>query len=1066
MELFYKCKGSVSIFLVIILVPVIVVCSVFVDASRIKLARSLVNSAGDLTLTTAMSYYDLELNDYYGLLASSQSEEEFFANSQAFFEACMVSQGIETTDAKEWAETLRQIAEGDSDIVDLLQIEVVGGYSLESVEGANLANATMLKNGIVDFMKYRAPIELLAEGNNIIKKFEDIGKKEEIIPIETKLQDEKQDYYEAESEVLRICGDIYLDFVAYDDLGMTEQKLRQMKAELDKLKDEYQELHTLTVKNLYNGENKGGFRSVKNRMIINPDGGTYSDTGKDVLISLITDCRNKITDYESKKTTLQNKINTIPFKDYQSTYYDIQYWIQMESAISKEYEDYIKSMNAMLTAQARLQNAYENREVREEEWGFEEEIGEDGEIEIVYKQIQEAYDVKDEYSGEAYATIEVSYNDVNVQVDAIKNSIKNSGVGVISKISDKMQEISDIADRNGTMKSDPVTKRLEEISLKIKAYEDDIKECDKLLKEIYKNLGELEKAVKKYDEEYAEWKGMAEANSQYAQDSNIVETDLHEISVLEGQTAPTGDDDDNQLERVKINLEEVHICRDRVNNVRSLFGSYTSAMDSFTYGGEKLKDIKTYKTLKKKSGIEESKIVIDNSSLETYARESFEAVFVQPAETDYHNITDNNNPQFTINQPAFYEWLHQKFDGKNLKDKGKAKGVLDKLKEKMEEEKKNHEKDSDSSEISGNEIADQEGRPSKEGASGSALGNTGGESVEEVGNTTSLFDGLNLKDILISGRDNLYGTSYIMSMFTYDTYQKENLYQLCRGENPPEDIYQAANQTKLNPASCKTEYDSFASAWQSKDTTFTANKTLTNKMRNQENNFSFGNEVEYIIYGGTNAQNKLASYGTIFGIRYAMNIGPVFAEYWNDKVVISVSTTISAATSGIIPVSLIKLVICLGVTAAETAVDISYLKAGLPVLFIKGKNDLFLQLELENLADGATELAGGITSKDKTIRPTSVVLSYSDYLTLFLFIAISMNEQSVYLRTADVIQCNMGLRHEMKYRMKDADVYYALTADIRVKPIMLALPWATENGSDILDSSNWNVFQIQQIRGY
>ena len=38
LQFFQKTKGSVTIFLVIILVPVIAVCTIFVDASRIKLA--------------------------------------------------------------------------------------------------------------------------------------------------------------------------------------------------------------------------------------------------------------------------------------------------------------------------------------------------------------------------------------------------------------------------------------------------------------------------------------------------------------------------------------------------------------------------------------------------------------------------------------------------------------------------------------------------------------------------------------------------------------------------------------------------------------------------------------------------------------------------------------------------------------------------------------------------------------------------------------------------------------------------------------------------------------------
>ncbi len=52
LQFFQKTKGSVTIFLVIILVPVIAVCTIFVDASRIKLAQGMAQSSADLALNT------------------------------------------------------------------------------------------------------------------------------------------------------------------------------------------------------------------------------------------------------------------------------------------------------------------------------------------------------------------------------------------------------------------------------------------------------------------------------------------------------------------------------------------------------------------------------------------------------------------------------------------------------------------------------------------------------------------------------------------------------------------------------------------------------------------------------------------------------------------------------------------------------------------------------------------------------------------------------------------------------------------------------------------------------
>ena len=76
MRLFRKNNGAVSVFLVIILVPVLVVTSLFVDVARMHLGQAVVDSAGDLALNTAMTQFDSELNEYYGLLGTCKNKDE------------------------------------------------------------------------------------------------------------------------------------------------------------------------------------------------------------------------------------------------------------------------------------------------------------------------------------------------------------------------------------------------------------------------------------------------------------------------------------------------------------------------------------------------------------------------------------------------------------------------------------------------------------------------------------------------------------------------------------------------------------------------------------------------------------------------------------------------------------------------------------------------------------------------------------------------------------------------------------------------------------------------------
>ena len=61
----------------------------------------------------------------------------------------------------------------------------------------------------------------------------------------------------------------------------------------------------------------------------------------------------------------------------------------------------------------------------------------------------------------------------------------------------------------------------------------------------------------------------------------------------------------------------------------------------------------------------------------------------------------------------------------------------------------------------------------------------------------------------------------------------------------------------------------------------------------KDNNISYGNEVEYILYGGTNDKNHSKIDTSLFFIRYALNLGPILQEYWNDSNVNNIASGIA-----------------------------------------------------------------------------------------------------------------------------------------------------------------------------
>ena len=425
-------------------------------------------------------------------------------------------------------------------------------------------------------------------------------------------------------------------------------------------------------------------------------------------------------------------------------------------------------------------------------------------------------------------------------------------------------------------------------------------------------------------------------------------------------------------------------------------------------------NIDSYEKMKSSSAVNPSKITKNKTELESYAESSFK--FQKSDTLTKTSITDKNNPAIEkVNTPDFYNWLKQKF-----KDYDETK--IEEQKNKKDEAA--HKYDGEIADVttpnsnSQEEIKDLSDRPAAQYASDKEEGIVSTNVSQISAKMSTLFKDFSgtLNRAAVDLRDDLYFMDYVMNMFSYDTFENEAKYKLCGGD--------------VNLQNYSGKYSGVDSQWKSEDVKVTVNKTLTNKMINSTNNYSYGNEVEYILYGGSNLDNKVSAYGTIFGIRYALNLAPEFQYNWKDAGLSGIADAVATASYGIVPAPLFKLVVILGLTAAESARDIRYLKHGIPVKLMKAKD------EVEVVYTGYTRAAD--------THPLSLAaFSYSDYLKLIFFIKITtQDEYMLYARTADVIQANMSknITPDTGFLMKKANVYYSAEASLKIAPLMLDLP--------------------------
>ncbi|HAG14851.1 MAG TPA: hypothetical protein DCG49_13475 [Ruminococcus sp.] len=168
-----KAKGSISIFLCLIMLPMVTYSTMIIDASRLQAAKASIASAGDLTMNAAMSEYEQILQDMYGLFAVAQSEDDLKPALKAYFKQTIESQiAYNDSDresayvqnmANELVEMIFDQPEGDAETVwsNFLQMQI-DGFNYTPVDGSALANPAVMKRQVIDYMKYKGPVSLVS----------------------------------------------------------------------------------------------------------------------------------------------------------------------------------------------------------------------------------------------------------------------------------------------------------------------------------------------------------------------------------------------------------------------------------------------------------------------------------------------------------------------------------------------------------------------------------------------------------------------------------------------------------------------------------------------------------------------------------------------------------------------------------------------------------------------------------------------------------------------------------------------------------------------------------------
>lgn len=184
------CRGAVTVFVTLMLVPAVLISGTGVDLARLYVARSEIQDANQLAANATLASYDALLQDLYGLFGVMQTDGELAEMMEQYIRLALFGE--------DWND--RGMGTFSHFYGDASSLAVTA----QAAQGKNLENTEVLRRQIEEYVKFRAPAIIVNEVLDKLDTFEKI--KEDAKVIKAKMDvDDKVDEIEKEYEKLYEC---------------------------------------------------------------------------------------------------------------------------------------------------------------------------------------------------------------------------------------------------------------------------------------------------------------------------------------------------------------------------------------------------------------------------------------------------------------------------------------------------------------------------------------------------------------------------------------------------------------------------------------------------------------------------------------------------------------------------------------------------------------------------------------------------------------------------------------------------------------------------------------------
>jgi len=978
-DFMYKNKGAISIFLVIVLVPMLVFSSIFVDMSRINLAKSVAESSGELTLNTALTNYDAVLKDMYGLFATSQDTDELFENLENYYRQCIEAAGVAEADADNYVDQIMQFIKSETGTDDMLNMNLTS-FEVTKPTGGSLANPAVLKSQIVEFMKYRGPINLGTGIFDALSSLKNVKKQTQLVDNKNKFYDQQTSMMEKLESVWSELEDYqYRDaFTMYKGDKCTFPDGQYLLKSYERMNDCVPMLKTsvaYVVRYLYFANSNFNISSsgVQNFGVAqntNPSDEDYTEIWKVTQ----TDTNEYKIEAEPSKTsvsTLKADLKTafaavqalekqnalvdqlMQGNSNMSTTEKIKIVVNFKSSLGSGYHANIKNM---VQALVELKNSMN---------GCEDDLSKYYVIVNTDSNGNKTLSFTEDSEESGARPLAGFINGQFSHLSTTSGHIQQYNA-LVSRVHTFWTESKDVViNARSYVKS--ATQAAETYAWTFDSFlEGKIKKLDNALGTLSTIKSELSNSESDYNKALAAWKSSANGLS----GETIGDNDLSEIA---------------KLEKV-LTVAKVEALYTRVQSAKTSLESLRNQVGQFKVLGKAWKELEnngsiTYNTLQNLLTTAQKNSIANvakssntgtenvNGVTATYDKAYDSVVTTLQAKvestvikTEWTASEAASSPNLTKNQVELYTWLYNNFyDEASVKSRFDTNKTLDNYtpagdtttstdissnkenadgtQTEMEGKANEYNNKTTPSGTKPNRTYDTNFLPSGEwdGVLQMLEGNsdTGTDSEALLSSSTnalSTLDGvLNLVgDMATTLRDDLYICNYIMNMFSYSTYEAE--IAVANGN----DTSAFASWYEWNATESKYQLRSdFSTKYSNSSQMLKDARTLTKVSINPNANYLYGQEVEYIIYGDGGIAK---SYGTIYMLRFALNTVYAFTDAEIGNITTAAATALfgTPPLTPLIPVA--KIAMTIGLALAESAYDLYELKCGEAVPLMKNNS--------------------------------------------------------------------------------------------------------------------------------